>query len=74
MCLLSVVAYSVVMGALMASGKEVIGRIPKGKVKSVLVQKCTLRDVSDTSETLTPLMETKPLQALFLTHLFHESD
>lgn len=27
------VAYSVVMGALMASGKEVIGRIPKGKVK-----------------------------------------
>uniref|UniRef100_A0A8C3AZ90 Tetratricopeptide repeat domain 13 n=1 Tax=Cyclopterus lumpus TaxID=8103 RepID=A0A8C3AZ90_CYCLU len=26
-----VVAYSVVMGALMASGKEVIGRIPKGK-------------------------------------------
>uniref|UniRef100_A0A8C9WR45 Tetratricopeptide repeat domain 13 n=1 Tax=Scleropages formosus TaxID=113540 RepID=A0A8C9WR45_SCLFO len=29
----SVVAYSVVMGALMASGKEVIGRIPKGKVK-----------------------------------------
>uniref|UniRef100_A0A673Y6W4 Tetratricopeptide repeat domain 13 n=1 Tax=Salmo trutta TaxID=8032 RepID=A0A673Y6W4_SALTR len=28
----SVVAYSVVMGALMASGKEVIGRIPKGKV------------------------------------------
>uniref|UniRef100_A0A669DGI1 Tetratricopeptide repeat domain 13 n=1 Tax=Oreochromis niloticus TaxID=8128 RepID=A0A669DGI1_ORENI len=27
----SVVAYSVVMGALMASGKEVIGRIPKGK-------------------------------------------
>lgn len=30
--LLSVVAYSVVMGALMASGKEVIGRIPKGKV------------------------------------------
>lgn len=31
--LLSVVAYSVVMGGLMASGKEVIGRIPKGKVK-----------------------------------------
>lgn len=30
--LLSVVAYSVVMGALMASGKEVIGRVPKGKV------------------------------------------
>lgn len=30
--LLSVVAYSVVMGAVMASGKEVIGRIPKGKV------------------------------------------
>uniref|UniRef100_A0A8C8DY83 Tetratricopeptide repeat domain 13 n=1 Tax=Oryzias sinensis TaxID=183150 RepID=A0A8C8DY83_9TELE len=29
----SVVAYSVVMGALMASGKEVIGRIPKGKVQ-----------------------------------------
>uniref|UniRef100_A0A671VL08 Tetratricopeptide repeat domain 13 n=1 Tax=Sparus aurata TaxID=8175 RepID=A0A671VL08_SPAAU len=28
----SVVAYSVVMGALMASGKEVIGRVPKGKV------------------------------------------
>uniref|UniRef100_A0A4W5NJ35 Tetratricopeptide repeat domain 13 n=1 Tax=Hucho hucho TaxID=62062 RepID=A0A4W5NJ35_9TELE len=28
----SVVAYSVVMGALMASGKEVMGRIPKGKV------------------------------------------
>ena len=28
----SVVAYSVVMGALMASGKEVVGRIPKGKV------------------------------------------
>uniref|UniRef100_A0A8C3AWF6 Tetratricopeptide repeat domain 13 n=1 Tax=Cyclopterus lumpus TaxID=8103 RepID=A0A8C3AWF6_CYCLU len=27
-----VVAYSVVMGALMASGKEVIGRIPKGKL------------------------------------------
>uniref|UniRef100_A0A668AAF4 Tetratricopeptide repeat domain 13 n=1 Tax=Myripristis murdjan TaxID=586833 RepID=A0A668AAF4_9TELE len=31
----SVVAYSVVMGALMASGKEVIGRIPKGKVTSL---------------------------------------
>uniref|UniRef100_G3NUR7 Tetratricopeptide repeat domain 13 n=1 Tax=Gasterosteus aculeatus aculeatus TaxID=481459 RepID=G3NUR7_GASAC len=30
----SVVAYSVVMGALMASGKEVIGRIPKGKVNT----------------------------------------
>ncbi|TNN49132.1 Tetratricopeptide repeat protein 13 [Liparis tanakae] len=29
---LHVVAYSVVMGALMASGKEVIGRIPKGKL------------------------------------------
>lgn len=29
---LSVVAYSVVMGAVMASGKEVMGRIPKGKV------------------------------------------
>ncbi|XP_062267284.1 tetratricopeptide repeat protein 13 isoform X2 [Platichthys flesus] len=28
----SVVAYSVVMGALMASGKEVVGRIPKGKL------------------------------------------
>ncbi|XP_029487213.1 tetratricopeptide repeat protein 13-like isoform X3 [Oncorhynchus nerka] len=28
----SVVAYSVVMGALMASGKEVMGRIPKGKL------------------------------------------
>ncbi|XP_023652980.1 tetratricopeptide repeat protein 13 isoform X2 [Paramormyrops kingsleyae] len=28
----SVVAYSVVMGALMASGKEVIGKIPKGKL------------------------------------------
>ncbi|XP_066548672.1 tetratricopeptide repeat protein 13 isoform X1 [Amia ocellicauda] len=28
----SVVAYSVVMGALMASGKEVAGRIPKGKL------------------------------------------
>uniref|UniRef100_A0A671VHF0 Tetratricopeptide repeat domain 13 n=1 Tax=Sparus aurata TaxID=8175 RepID=A0A671VHF0_SPAAU len=28
----SVVAYSVVMGALMASGKEVIGRVPKGKL------------------------------------------
>ncbi|XP_062323651.1 tetratricopeptide repeat protein 13 isoform X1 [Osmerus eperlanus] len=28
----SVVAYSVVMGALMASGKEVIGRIPRGKL------------------------------------------
>uniref|UniRef100_A0A7N8Y9Z2 Tetratricopeptide repeat domain 13 n=1 Tax=Mastacembelus armatus TaxID=205130 RepID=A0A7N8Y9Z2_9TELE len=28
----SVVAYSVVMGALMATGKEVIGRIPKGKL------------------------------------------
>uniref|UniRef100_A0A8C9Y776 Tetratricopeptide repeat domain 13 n=1 Tax=Sander lucioperca TaxID=283035 RepID=A0A8C9Y776_SANLU len=35
----SVVAYSVVMGALMASGKEVIGRIPKGKV-----------DISDLSD------------------------
>lgn len=34
MFLLSVVAYSVVMGALMATGKEVIGRIPKGKVKT----------------------------------------
>uniref|UniRef100_A0A7N6FLM9 Tetratricopeptide repeat domain 13 n=1 Tax=Anabas testudineus TaxID=64144 RepID=A0A7N6FLM9_ANATE len=31
----SVVAYSVVMGALMATGKEVIGRIPKGKVKGI---------------------------------------
>lgn len=29
---LSVVAYAVVMGAVMASGKEVMGRIPKGKV------------------------------------------
>lgn len=28
----SVVAYSVVMGALMASGKEVVGRIPPGKL------------------------------------------
>ncbi|KAK1170738.1 tetratricopeptide repeat protein 13 [Acipenser oxyrinchus oxyrinchus] len=28
----SVVAYSVVMGSLMASGKEVMGRIPKGKL------------------------------------------
>ncbi|XP_069091131.1 tetratricopeptide repeat protein 13 isoform X1 [Pleurodeles waltl] len=28
----SVVAYSVIMGALMASGKEVTGRIPKGKL------------------------------------------
>uniref|UniRef100_A0A4W3KG80 Tetratricopeptide repeat domain 13 n=1 Tax=Callorhinchus milii TaxID=7868 RepID=A0A4W3KG80_CALMI len=28
----SVVAYSVIMGALMASGKEVTGKIPKGKV------------------------------------------
>ncbi|XP_051781524.1 tetratricopeptide repeat protein 13 isoform X1 [Erpetoichthys calabaricus] len=28
----SVVAYSILMGALMASGKEVIGRIPKGKL------------------------------------------
>ncbi|XP_043076203.1 tetratricopeptide repeat protein 13 isoform X2 [Puntigrus tetrazona] len=28
----SVVAYSVVMGALMASGKEVLGRIPSGKL------------------------------------------
>lgn len=26
------VAYAVVMGAVMASGKEVMGRIPKGKV------------------------------------------
>uniref|UniRef100_A0AAR2LLA4 Tetratricopeptide repeat domain 13 n=1 Tax=Pygocentrus nattereri TaxID=42514 RepID=A0AAR2LLA4_PYGNA len=30
----SIVAYSVVMGALMASGKEVVGRVPSGKVKS----------------------------------------
>ncbi|XP_072534222.1 tetratricopeptide repeat protein 13 isoform X3 [Salminus brasiliensis] len=28
----SIVAYSVVMGALMASGKEVVGRIPSGKL------------------------------------------
>lgn len=28
---LSVIAYSVIMGALMASGKEVSGKIPKGK-------------------------------------------
>uniref|UniRef100_A0A8C5DN08 Tetratricopeptide repeat domain 13 n=1 Tax=Gouania willdenowi TaxID=441366 RepID=A0A8C5DN08_GOUWI len=28
----SVVAYSVIMGALMASGREVVGRIPKGKL------------------------------------------
>lgn len=28
----SVIAYSVIMGALMASGKEVSGKIPKGKV------------------------------------------
>ncbi|XP_015201148.1 tetratricopeptide repeat protein 13 isoform X2 [Lepisosteus oculatus] len=28
----SVVAYSVLMGALMASGKEVVGKIPKGKL------------------------------------------
>uniref|UniRef100_A0A8C4EBK4 Tetratricopeptide repeat domain 13 n=1 Tax=Dicentrarchus labrax TaxID=13489 RepID=A0A8C4EBK4_DICLA len=34
----SVVAYSVVMGALMASGKEVIGRIPKGKVNKEQAQ------------------------------------
>lgn len=27
----SVIAYSVIMGALMASGKEVSGKIPKGK-------------------------------------------
>lgn len=26
------IAYSVIMGALMASGKEVSGKIPKGKV------------------------------------------
>uniref|UniRef100_A0A8B9HUT1 Tetratricopeptide repeat domain 13 n=1 Tax=Astyanax mexicanus TaxID=7994 RepID=A0A8B9HUT1_ASTMX len=32
----SIVAYSVVMGALMASGKEVVGRIPSGKVQSKL--------------------------------------
>uniref|UniRef100_A0A7N8YQK8 Tetratricopeptide repeat domain 13 n=1 Tax=Mastacembelus armatus TaxID=205130 RepID=A0A7N8YQK8_9TELE len=37
----SVVAYSVVMGALMATGKEVIGRIPKGKVKINLLQTCS---------------------------------
>lgn len=28
----SVIAYSVIVGALMASGKEVAGKIPKGKV------------------------------------------
>lgn len=38
--LLSVVAYSVVMGALMASGKEVIGRIPKGKVNTSTSLRC----------------------------------
>uniref|UniRef100_A0A8D0G9Z9 Tetratricopeptide repeat domain 13 n=1 Tax=Sphenodon punctatus TaxID=8508 RepID=A0A8D0G9Z9_SPHPU len=32
----SVVAYSVIMGALMASGEEVAGKIPKGKVCSPL--------------------------------------
>uniref|UniRef100_A0AAX7UMC5 Tetratricopeptide repeat domain 13 n=1 Tax=Astatotilapia calliptera TaxID=8154 RepID=A0AAX7UMC5_ASTCA len=35
----SVVAYSVVMGALMASGKEVIGRIPKGKTGKLFPHK-----------------------------------
>uniref|UniRef100_A0A674KEY5 Tetratricopeptide repeat domain 13 n=1 Tax=Terrapene triunguis TaxID=2587831 RepID=A0A674KEY5_9SAUR len=30
----SVIAYSVIMGALMASGKEVAGKIPKGKARS----------------------------------------
>lgn len=39
--LLSVVAYSVVMGAVMASGKEVIGRIPKGKVS--MTHTCVFR-------------------------------
>uniref|UniRef100_A0A4W5NLY6 Tetratricopeptide repeat domain 13 n=1 Tax=Hucho hucho TaxID=62062 RepID=A0A4W5NLY6_9TELE len=39
----SVVAYSVVMGALMASGKEVMGRIPKGKV--ILLNKKHLNDL-----------------------------
>uniref|UniRef100_A0A3B4D3K0 Tetratricopeptide repeat domain 13 n=1 Tax=Pygocentrus nattereri TaxID=42514 RepID=A0A3B4D3K0_PYGNA len=29
----SIVAYSVVMGALMASGKEVVGRVPSGKLE-----------------------------------------
>uniref|UniRef100_A0A4W3K2V6 Tetratricopeptide repeat domain 13 n=1 Tax=Callorhinchus milii TaxID=7868 RepID=A0A4W3K2V6_CALMI len=33
----SVVAYSVIMGALMASGKEVTGKIPKGKSASILL-------------------------------------
>lgn len=30
----SVIAYSVIVGVLMASGKEVAGKIPKGKVGS----------------------------------------
>ncbi|NWZ89638.1 TTC13 protein, partial [Nesospiza acunhae] len=35
----SVIAYSVIMGALMASGKEVSGKIPKGKA-SIKISKC----------------------------------
>lgn len=33
------IAYSVIMGALMASGKEVSGKIPKGKA-SIKISKC----------------------------------
>ncbi|KAM8847017.1 tetratricopeptide repeat protein 13 isoform 2-T2 [Synchiropus picturatus] len=44
----SVVAYSVVMGALMASGKEVVGRIPKGKVTLPHTPKRSDRSVTAT--------------------------
>lgn len=50
--LLSVVAYSVVMGALMASGKEVIGRIPRGKVKIGPLQRLFYMLVSSTNKLL----------------------
>uniref|UniRef100_A0A803WFJ2 Tetratricopeptide repeat domain 13 n=1 Tax=Ficedula albicollis TaxID=59894 RepID=A0A803WFJ2_FICAL len=51
----SVIAYSVIMGALMASGKEVSGKIPKGKasikiskyISSVLMVEVILVDLVD---------------------------
>uniref|UniRef100_A0A665V0R3 Uncharacterized protein n=1 Tax=Echeneis naucrates TaxID=173247 RepID=A0A665V0R3_ECHNA len=60
----SVVAYSVVMGALMASGKEVIGRIPKGKVKMHTLQTC-----SSSHERIFPRL-TELLQLFYIKDIF----
>uniref|UniRef100_A0A4W5N476 Tetratricopeptide repeat domain 13 n=1 Tax=Hucho hucho TaxID=62062 RepID=A0A4W5N476_9TELE len=57
----SVVAYSVVMGALMASGKEVIGRIPKGKVILVDFEAMTTHSPDSFSKTAKNWMNLKSL-------------